>query len=63
MFFKKQTVEEIKNAIDVFESSDITWNPHMIRENTKRFCKERFQDEFQGLVERRWEEFISFTDS
>jgi len=59
IFFRDQSVESLKEAIEKFEGLDITWNPKIIRENAEKFSKKRFQKELQQLVEKSWRIFQS----
>ena len=58
VFFYKQTVESIIEAVELFErefSPKIT--PYACRDNAYRFSQERFRSEFKNFVEEKWSEF------
>ncbi len=57
IFFREQSIESLKEAIEKFEGLDNVWDPKIIRENAERFNKERFQKELQQLVEKAWRKF------
>jgi glycosyltransferase involved in cell wall biosynthesis len=51
IFFKAQTVESLKNAVDQFEQARQDLTPLICRQNALRFSVERFQQEFKSFVE------------
>jgi glycosyltransferase involved in cell wall biosynthesis len=57
IFFKEQSVESLKEAVQKFEGLGPVWDPRSIRENAERFSKERFQREFQEFVQKSWKNF------
>jgi glycosyltransferase involved in cell wall biosynthesis len=57
VFFLKQTVEAIQEAVEIFESSSRNIRPAACRENAERFSNQRFQLEFQDHLQRAWSGF------
>lgn len=56
-FFAEQTSESLIDAVMDFETHRIGFDSKRIRQNALRFSKERFQVEFQSMVEREWHWF------
>lgn len=54
VFFKEQSVEEIKQAVINFETK--IFDPKLIREHAVSFSKQRFENEMQVFVETRFKE-------
>jgi len=50
IFFKNQDPEDLEKAVLDFET--YKWDPVAIRDYTKAFSKERFQDEFRNIIEK-----------
>jgi glycosyltransferase involved in cell wall biosynthesis len=59
IFFDEQTPVSIQAAVLAFEGMQDRISPEQCRENAMRFSKERFRDEYHGLVMAAWEEFRS----
>lgn len=59
IFFDEQTPVSIQAAVLAFEGMQDRISPERCRENAMRFSKERFRDEYHGLVMAAWEEFRS----
>jgi glycosyltransferase involved in cell wall biosynthesis len=59
IFFDEQTPVSIQSAVLAFEGMQDRISPERCRENAMRFSKERFRDEYHGLVMAAWEEFRS----
>ena len=57
IFFKEQSVDSLKKAIENFENLKSQWDPITIRNSVKRFNQERFLQEFQKFIEQAWQEF------
>ena len=55
LFFAEQTVESLMEAVERFNLKSGQFEPSVIRKNALQFSKERFQREYQALVEREWE--------
>lgn len=53
LIFNEQSVEAINQAIEKFESME--WNPHLIRDHSEQFGKERFLREISEFIEMRIE--------
>lgn len=51
VFFSKQTVESLLEAVDFFEKNEDTFDKNIIRKNALKFSKERFEKEFKTAVE------------
>jgi glycosyltransferase involved in cell wall biosynthesis len=58
LFFSEQSVDCLIQAVAAFESCQHTFDPERIRENAKRFCPERFRQEFADLVAQEWAKFF-----
>jgi len=52
VFFKKQTVESLINAVKKFEVIEDKFDPYFLRKNAERFSKERFKKEFKKVIEK-----------
>ena len=57
LFFEKQNVESIKDAVDHFEKTREQFSAENCRENALRFSPERFREEFMGFVEGALQRF------
>ncbi|WJJ97097.1 glycosyltransferase [Algibacter luteus] len=59
VFFNKQNVNSLLEAIDYFEMNEALFDKKTIRKNTDRFSIERFENEFKETVEtlyNNWKE-------
>lgn len=59
LFFHEQTPHAIAQAVRDFEAASGEITPQACRENALRFSPERFREEFQGFVHRRWNAFLA----
>jgi glycosyltransferase involved in cell wall biosynthesis len=50
LFFYEENPEALNNAVDEFEHTLTSFDPHKIRDNAMRFSRERFQREFLGFL-------------
>lgn len=57
LFFKKQSVESICDAISQFELTPSLFTPYACRRNAEKFSRERFDFEFKSYVDKKWEDF------
>jgi glycosyltransferase involved in cell wall biosynthesis len=57
VFFYQQDVQSIIDAVHEFLGKEHRFDPHIIRENAKRFPRSRFEYEFKKFVDETWEEF------
>jgi glycosyltransferase involved in cell wall biosynthesis len=57
VFFEKQTIESLQNAVTRFEQNLHQFVPSDIRANALRFGVERFRKEFLAFVEEQWQAF------
>ncbi|MEQ4934090.1 glycosyltransferase family 4 protein [Klebsiella oxytoca] len=57
IFFEKQEVKSLIDAISVFESNIQAFIPNNCRANALRFSVERFQNEISAFIESKWNEF------
>ncbi|MCO6147655.1 glycosyltransferase family 4 protein [Flavobacterium sp. NRK1] len=57
VFFKEQSADSIKEAVDRFEK--ITFDYKQIREHSLQFSKERFETEMKNFVDEKWAEHIN----
>lgn len=55
IFFKKQTSQNLKDAILYFET--LKFNPKEIREHALQFSKERFEREIKAFVDEKFKEY------
>tara|TARA_R110002050_G_scaffold122577_1_gene241177 strand:+ start:9457 stop:10617 length:1161 start_codon:yes stop_codon:yes gene_type:complete len=55
VFFEKQEVSHLVEAVNRFES--MKFDAKIIRKNSERFSKERFEKEFKEFVEKKIKEF------
>jgi glycosyltransferase involved in cell wall biosynthesis len=55
VFFEKQEVSHLVEAVNRFES--LKFDAKIIRKNSERFSKERFEKEFKEFVEKKIKEF------
>lgn len=58
VFFDKQDVSSVIQAIEKFETVSDTIEPTACRENSVRFSSERFQNEFSNYLNNRWDDFL-----
>jgi glycosyltransferase involved in cell wall biosynthesis len=57
IFFEKQTISSLLQAIELFEKEKFKFNKDTIRNNSLRFSKERFEKEFEekiNLIYKEW---------
>lgn len=59
IFFKEQTVESLRTAIQLFENKLKNITPRNCRENALRFSVDYFRSQYKKFVEDRWELFHS----
>jgi len=57
IYFKKQTVEDLLEAINYFERVAGKFDPRIIREHALKFSRERFENEIKEFIEKKYEEF------
>jgi glycosyltransferase involved in cell wall biosynthesis len=57
VFFKSQTVESIRDAVEYFERNMEGITPEACRRNAERFAPEIFRESFARLVEGEYEKF------
>jgi len=57
LFFYKQDIQSITNAVKDFISKEDTFDPQFIRKNAERFPRSRFENEFKSFVYEAWEKF------
>jgi len=57
VFFHRQDVEAVINAVKQFLQCEDTFNPIEIRANAERFPRSRFEKEFKEFVDAKWDEF------
>lgn len=58
-FFEKQTVKDIENAIELFETQKKVYHEADFIKNTTRFDKSRFRNEFTSFVDRTYKAFYN----
>ncbi len=57
LFFYKQTVESLIDAMQHFLALEHSFDPGKIRANAERFPRSRFETEFKQFVEEAWKRF------
>jgi hypothetical protein len=57
LFFYKQDVQNIIDAVKEFLSKEDSFDPQLIRQNAERFPRSRFEIELKTFVDQTWEEF------
>ncbi|HBM3188513.1 glycosyltransferase family 4 protein [Klebsiella oxytoca] len=57
IFFDKQDVTSLKDAVSLFDAKSEEFLPINCRENALRFSIQRFQSEIKNFVEIKWEQF------
>ncbi len=57
IFFKEQTIDSIVKAIDAVEKNYEKFDKETIRKNALRFSRERFEREFEELINRKYNEW------
>jgi glycosyltransferase involved in cell wall biosynthesis len=57
LFFFRQEVQAIIDAVHEFLAKEHRFDPDVIRENAKRFPRSRFEYEFKRFVDEAWAEF------
>ncbi len=63
LLFSEPTVEGLRSTVERFDADFNKYDPRIIQENARRFGKARFQFEFNGLVEREWNNCQSLAPS
>ncbi len=56
VFFNEQTVGSLNKAIDIFENNEEKFIPLKIKDNAKRFNRNRFKREIQEYIRTKWVE-------
>lgn len=57
VFFPKQRVESLLEAIALFEANEARFDPAAIRRHAEHFAAERFRSEMRNFVARAWREW------
>jgi glycosyltransferase involved in cell wall biosynthesis len=57
MFFDRQDVASLTEAIGIFEQNRHAFSPEACRQNALRFNAGRFREEFSSFVEQKWDSF------
>ncbi len=57
LFFYKQNVEALVDAVKTFLHKEQDFDPQKIRRNALRFPRSRFEREFEAFVKNAWERF------
>ncbi|UTX61879.1 glycosyltransferase family 4 protein [Klebsiella michiganensis] len=57
IFFDKQEVSSLIEAVSLFESNTQAFVPFYCRENALRFSVDRFQNEISKFIDKKWNEF------
>jgi glycosyltransferase involved in cell wall biosynthesis len=57
VFFSKQSVDSLVEAIRRFESVEHRFCPNLIKEHADRFAPEHFERHFRSFLTEKWEEF------
>ena len=56
-FFAESTAESLQDALDKFQT--IPFNRSTIRENARRFSRDKFKEKVSALFRKKWDEFQS----
>ena len=59
IFFEEQTVDSLLRAVELFEKEVAKFSKDTIRNNSLRFSKERFEQEFEqkiNLIYKEWKQ-------
>ncbi|GAH12002.1 unnamed protein product, partial [marine sediment metagenome] len=57
LFFYKHDYKELVSAIESFESNTNRFDYYKIRENSLKFSRERFENEFKRFIEEKYKEY------
>lgn len=57
LFFHKQDVDSIVEAVSRFEKAGLSWDSLQISKSANRFSKKNFRDKIRRSVESKWEAF------
>jgi len=57
IFFEKQTIESLLEAVSLMEENFNKFNKSIIRKNSLRFSKERFEKEFEEKINKLYKEW------
>lgn len=57
LFFYRQDYKELVGAIENFESNTNRFDCYKIRENSLKFSRERFENEFKRFIEEKYKEY------
>ena len=57
IFFYRQTVDSLIEAVNFFLARQDSFDPQRIRRNAERFPRSRFEREFKAFVDTAWERF------
>lgn len=57
LFFNQQKPQSIMDSVSEFEK--INFDPEIVRDNSQKFSKERFEREFKGFVDKKIQEFYN----
>ncbi len=58
IFFHRQDVKSIIEAVSYFEKIEDTFDPIYIRQNAMRFSKNRFKEQFKKAVDQKLKDFL-----
>jgi len=57
VYFEEQTVESLLKAVDYFEQNIGQFDPFVIRENSLKFSRDRFEQEIKTTIEKLYNEW------
>jgi len=57
IFFEEQTIGSLLQAVELFEKEISKFSKDIIRNNSLRFSKERFEKEFEEIVNKKYKEW------
>ena len=57
LFFEEQTVDSLAECIERFEKDGVSYTPEEIREHSRGFSEERFENELRDYCARRWKDW------
>lgn len=59
VFFYEQTAKAIGEAIKIFESQKVSFEPVRIREHAEKFSSQRFEEQIKNYISTKYHDFIT----
>ena len=57
LFFDEQTPESLASCIEQFEKDGVSYSPEQIRDHSRSFSEQRFEEEFRDYCLRRYDDW------